>query len=318
MRKIIIISFVIFFTIFASCRKKLDIDIPDTEKHIVLNGIINPDSIIKVRVTQSKSVLDDSKIQNLENADVKLFKNDEFAENLQYSDSGFFYSVLKPEINSNYKITVDYENLKSVNAGISLYTPPVIKKVDTILQTEIYDYGDGYADTTYMIHFELQFDDPATSSDYYFLSVSQLAPFFDYTDTSIVFAGYEEYSVYFDTNDPVLSKDNNEFYLDRMNGKVFSDELFNGNSYTLSFTANYQNYRDIYYKNNDASQYPSMIVLKLLKVTEAIYNYIFSYNLNQQTEFDPFAQPVQVYSNVENGLGLVSGYTMTTDTIVLE
>jgi len=43
MRYSLLILFV-FLIIFGSCRKKLNIDIPDTEKHIVLNGIINPDS----------------------------------------------------------------------------------------------------------------------------------------------------------------------------------------------------------------------------------------------------------------------------------
>ncbi|MCD6555944.1 MAG: DUF4249 family protein, partial [Bacteroidales bacterium] len=141
---------------------------------------------------------------------------------------------------------------------------------------------------------------------------------FFYTDTSMIFTGYEEYSYYFDTTDPVLNKNNNEFIIDGINGRVFSDELFNGNAYTLKFIADFYNYKsDEYVKEINDEQYPVIIVLKLLKVTEAVYNYIFSFNLNEQTRFDPFAQPVQVYSNVENGLGLFSGYTMTTDTIVL-
>ncbi len=318
MKNIVIIAFALLIFSFASCRKKLDIDIPETEKHIVLNGIINPDSIISVRVTKSKSVLDNNEIQNLSDADVKLFKDDEFVEELQFSDIGYFYSSIKPEINTNYKITADYSGLKSVSAEINLEESPLINKTDTLIQMKIYDYGDGLSDTTYEIHFDLQYKDNGGTDDYYFLSIFQLIPVFDFTDTGMVFTGYEEYSGYFDTTDPVLNKENSEFYLDGMNGRVFSDELFNGNSYTLSFTTFYQNYGGYYDKKNiKTEEYPGMFVIKLLKVSEAIYNYIFSYNLNQNSTEDPFAQPVQVYSNVKNGLGIFSGYTMTSDTIVM-
>ncbi|RLD47618.1 MAG: hypothetical protein DRI94_13750 [Bacteroidetes bacterium] len=317
MRYSLLILFVSFI-IFGSCRKKLDIDIPEAEKHIVLNGIINPDSTIRVRVTKSKSVLDNNEIENLSSADVKLFKNDIFVENLVFNDSGYFYSNVKPEMNANYEIRTDYPGLNSVKADVFLLPPSEIQSVDTTVLIKINNYGEGYIDTTYEIHFNLRFDDKAATSDYYFLSVNTLYPVFFYTDTSMIFTGYEEYSYYFDTTDPVLNKNNNEFIIDGINGRVFSDELFNGNSYTLNFIADFYNYKsDEYVKEINDEQYPVIIVLKLLKVTEAVYNYIFSFNLNEQTRFDPFAQPVQVYSNVENGLGLFSGYTITTDTIVL-
>ena len=210
MRYSLLILFVSFI-IFGSCRKKLDIDIPDTEKHIVLNGIINPDSLIRVRVTKSKGVLDNNEIENLSSAEVKLFKNDIFVEDLVFNDSGYFYSSVKPDMNVNYEITTDYPGLNSVKADVFLLPPSVIQSVDTSMQIKINDYGEGYIDTTYEIHFDLRFNDKAATSDYYFLSLNTLYPVFFYTDTSMIFTGYEEYSYYFDTTDPVLNK-NNHFH----------------------------------------------------------------------------------------------------------
>lgn len=302
--------------IFGSCRKKLDIDIPDTKKHIVLNGIINPDSIIRVRVTKSKGVLDNNNIENLSSAIVKIYKNNVYEEDLEYSDSGYFYSSVKPEINSDYKITADYAELQSVEAETRLTEPIEIQSIDTVIQIKITDWG-GYIDTSYEIHTELKFEDNVSSSDFYALSVSTLIPNYDYSDTSVVFLGYDAYENDYDTSNPVLNKRNNEFFLDGMSGRVFNDELFNGNTYKLPFTIYYQN-NNVIDKNISASSYPSKIVIRLMKVTEEIYNYVFSYNLNQQTNEDPFAQPVQVYSNVKNGLGIFSGYTMSTDTIVID
>lgn len=312
-----VIILIVLFLFFASCRKKLDVDLPDTEKHIVLNGIINPDSIISIRVTKSQSILDNKKIENLSSATVKLYKNGVFAENLSYSDGGYFYSALKPEINSDYKITADYSGLKSVEAEVKLYNIPVVVSVDTTIRTIINEYGDDFIDTTYEIHYDMTFKDVAETSDYYFISVTQLYPSFEYTDTGYVFSGYIQYSDYLVSTDPVLNKENNEFFLDGMNGRVFNDELFNGNSYTLSFTTYYQS-NPGFYINSSKNSYPVYFIIHFLKVSKAIYNYIFSFNLNQNSIDDPFAQPVQVYSNVKNGLGLFSGYSMTTDTIIFD
>ncbi len=315
MRYSLLILFVLLI-IFDSCQKKLDIDIPESEKHIVLNGIINPDSTIRVRVTKSKGVLENNPIKILKDADVKLYENDVFLEKLQYSDSGYFYSSVKPGINTIYKITAEYTGLNSVEATTQIYNIPEIESVDTIMKYTINEYGEGYIDTTYEIHYELTFKDAENTSDYYFISLTQLYPVLIFDGTSYVLTGYEMYSDYFDSTDPVLSKENNEFIINGMNGRVFNDELFNGNSYTLSFSSFYQK-MITYNKGVSDNSYPVYFIINFLKVSEAMYNYIFSYNLNQYSTDDPFAQPVQIYSNVKNGLGLFSGYSMTTDTIAL-
>ena len=85
--------------------------------------------------------------------------------------------------------------------------------------------------------------------------------------------------------------------------------MFKNSEYTLSLSSSF-------YKNNFENE-DTYIIVKLLTISQDIYRYIISHNLNEQVGGDPFAQPVQVYSNVENGLGLFSGYTVYTDTLTL-
>jgi hypothetical protein len=62
----------------------------------------------------------------------------------------------------------------------------------------------------------------------------------------------------------------------------------------------------------------STYYIKLYTVSEDLLKFVNSYNLSINTGFDPFAQPVQIYSNIENGLGFFSGYTLDIDSMKIE
>jgi hypothetical protein len=49
----------------------------------------------------------------------------------------------------------------------------------------------------------------------------------------------------------------------------------------------------------------------LVNTSEAYFNYLKSFNMYQRASGNPFATPVQVYSNVENGMGIFAGGTLT-------
>jgi hypothetical protein len=304
-----------FLFIITACEKKLDIDLPDSEHHIVLNGISSPDSIIRVIVTKSQNALDNDQIVELNDAIVQLYRNGEYVEDMQHIGSGLFESSILAQQDESYMIMAEYNELESVTVKYSLQEPIPIARIDTAFEVETYDYGDGYSYSDFILHYSVSIDDHINTNDYYFLSVSRLMPLYSFPFGEPVFEGYYEEVDYIDSNNPVLSDYNNEFVLDGMWGKVFSDEIFNGTLYELDFeTYLYYDYGgDIVLELDE----PAYLVVKLLTVNEDIFRYIYSFNLNQESEFDPFAQPVQIFSNVENGLGLMSGYTMHTDTIEL-
>ena len=59
-------------------------------------------------------------------------------------------------------------------------------------------------------------------------------------------------------------------------------------------------------------------ILKLNYSKEDYFKYKLSLEKYQETAGDPFAQPVQVYSNVENGFGIFGGYSVYRDTLFFE
>ena len=60
------------------------------------------------------------------------------------------------------------------------------------------------------------------------------------------------------------------------------------------------------------------IYLTISRVSKEYYWYQSSYSNYLQTSGDPFAQPVQVYTNINNGLGVFAGYSASKDSIVVE
>ncbi len=315
MNKILVLSIFVLSVCLFSCEKKLDIDIPDSEKHIVLNGIITNDSLIYVNVTKSKSVLSNEKVKMLDDANVKLFGNDLFIENLTNIGNGVFISSITPEIGVKYKVTADYLNLQSVKSEITLKNPEKIISIDTILEIKSYlaEYGDDFTD--YSMKFKIKIKDNVNENNYYFISLMKKEPIYDFDQQPPVITGYNDTYLYFDTNDPIFKGFINSYSLNGMFGMVFSDELFNGSEYIININSSILNQNSY---NNDYSSVTPLLVVRLLTVNQDIYRYITSFNLNQQSEDDPFSQPVQIFSNVEKGLGLFSGYTMDVDTLLVE
>jgi hypothetical protein len=75
-------------------------------------------------------------------------------------------------------------------------------------------------------------------------------------------------------------------------GILFNDNLFNGR--TIDFRIN--------------ADSPPIKKIVLVSISEEYYQYFVTKDLQQDARDDPFAQPVQLFNNIENGLGIFAGY----------
>ena len=83
---------------------------------------------------------------------------------------------------------------------------------------------------------------------------------------------------------------------------MLKDQNFNGEDYSLTFSViNYAELKDMELFGE----------IRLVNTSEAYFNYLKSFNMYQNTINNPFATPVQVYSNVNNGMGIFAGGTLT-------
>jgi len=316
MKKFIIISF-LFALIFSSCEKTIIIEIPDNGRKLVLNSLFSNDSVLSLSLIKSKYILDNSYNDNyryeydsISNAKVSLFAGDQFIEQLNEVSKGKYQSNYIMKSGVNYKIKVEAEGFPELSAESQ-----IPEKTD-ILNLDVYETRDeeGYETTG----FTLRFKDNPDETNYYLIEAFERVTRRDVdwetgTDTIISYIN----SLYVYSSDPNTISDD----WGLSNGILVNDEILNGQDYFLKFFAYSSSY---YYYDEYGNYVPDENVISinyivyLNSVSEDYYLYYksLSKHLIAQDEF--FMEPVQVYTNIENGFGIFAGYSTDVDSVVLE
>ncbi len=319
-----IVLFILAVNIF-SCREPIDIDVPDTQKKIVLNGFINPDSIITVNLSESIGILEkDDDIKFLNNALVKIYENDVFKETLQYDTNGYYRGTVYPQIGKTYKITAENPPLDAVYAETEILPIPEISNITSEPEFDIttqtwynQETGEPFDTTFYKlssIKIDVTLKDPPNISNYYLLTFSaNLAQYGYYPpDYNPVFIGYKMTSL--DYNAINLNWENYYFSNDLV-GYVINDNLFDGNNFTVN--------ADIWIGSGGYNGYSEgdntldKIYVNLLSITEDFYRYVISYSKYEDIEGNPLAEPVNIFSDIHNGFGLFTGYSTKKDSVLI-
>lgn len=132
--------------------------------------------------------------------------------------------------------------------------------------------------------------DNGAEANYYELYLDIGSEYYNYTTEQVEYNGYPPLT----SRDPVLPDDKDLFSY----SIVFSDARFNGRETELTFqTAGWGFTR----------HGPATVTLRTL--SEDGYNYLRTACLQELTSGDPFAQPVNVYNNIQNGFGIFAGYS---------
>lgn len=301
-----IILFFLLYTLslsFVSCEKILDIDIPETDKHLVINSFVKPDSLLVLNVSKSMSVLDDGDIPYPDDVVIKLYEDNNFIENLKSVGNGNFTSSVILNQERSYKIVADYPGLPGISADCNFPEKVLIKSVDTST-VEISNsdpYGE-YKQT--QLNLKIKISDPEKDDNYYMLAISIDQPVYDYnkpdTTGTPVIIGYEPQYIWFEGSEFIFDYD--YFTISGIFGQTFTDGIFNGKDFSIDVGIDISNM-------SETSSTPKIKVV-LLSLSKELYTYIDSFNKSNSVSGNPFAQPVQIYTNIKNGLGIFGSYNI--------
>ncbi len=284
--------------IISSCEKIIDIDVPDKSRKIVVNSIIDPESEFSIKLTQSKSILEDNMVMILKDAEAKVFEDDALVGTMEYLDfDQYTLNNFYPSIGKSYRIEVNHPVLQSVSADISIPDPVEIIEMDT--STSIGEWGD----KAYNVNIAI--NDPP-GRNYYAVSITLTNRVFDWGN-QVFLDSTETYSAYLNTlsdtetgfGDGLVDNDLS-YYID---GKLFfSDEIFSVQGDRKELALEYY-----IYSPGDSVH----VDVRLDHIAPSYYFYSVSKQKYYQADGNPFAEPVQVYSNIQNGFGLFSSYSRT-------
>lgn len=309
-RIIFLLTFGVFFA--TSCEEPVDLDIAIQEPQIVVTSNFAPGEPFKVTVTKSRNVLSSEADEFVNNAVVRIFSSqgkelDKLTLNNFHTP--FYESKrITPESGKAYRLQVEVPEKPMIVAEDIVPLPVAL----TAIEMDTIEIFGAAAEQIYKVSIDVHFTDPIGAQDYYHLSL------FNHMEDS------EEGNTPMDGFDgsstgrtgaqiltplmPLESDKNNPpviFHFED-GGVLFTDEDFDGQKTTLTFYS-------LLNFNNEAHQ--GKVVGELRTVSKDYYLYHTSLSRQIANKDRPFVEPINVYSNIENGLGIFSGYALYRDSV---
>tara|TARA_X000000950_G_scaffold83395_1_gene104958 strand:+ start:1093 stop:1998 length:906 start_codon:yes stop_codon:yes gene_type:complete len=281
--------------IYISCEKVIPFEGDVNTPKLVINSVFESDSTFKVHVSSSRSVIDTSSFENIDDAVVTIKDgNGNVIEVLNHVVNGFYKGLVLPEENTTYILKVNHPNYADITASDSLPSPIIINSVDT---STILDPINGNR-----LRISMNFDDPENNQNYYLLETYSVNEYLIVENLDTIEYELDTTKQFMVLTDEVFQNGGSPW---RDQG-LFNDLLFNGQNKTLEIeipNENWSGSEDGY----DWSYKTLTLRLYLHNITISYYYYRTSLELFQNASGNPFAQPVQVYSNIENGFGVFAG-----------
>ena len=271
----------ILFSIFISvlflntgCESDANVIVPSTERKLVVGGFLSPfENEHEISLSLSEPLFSTDPFFNTSTANVTISSEGnsyQIAYDVDAAAFVFNNSQFNIANGKNYHLKIVAENGKTVEADMTTLsdTMPSIEEFKIIKDT-IYSE---WSSNQFRYNLKLNWKDIASEKNYYRLTANRLVKYFGAIDTTI--EPIEEFNSFTLKDD--LGKD----------GQILSSSLkfddYSVNSETVGFE------------------------IVLMKIDVNYYNYYKT--LNNYAGEDPFAEPVILFSNIQNGLGVFSNF----------
>lgn len=266
-----------------ACEKVIEFDGEVKKPKIVINALFNTEDTFKVHLSKSLSLIDNGNLESIEKADVKVLDDaGQLVSEPKHVFNGVFRDLdFKPNSNSSYRIEVSSDGYDDVSAEDK--TPLGVEILS--LDTQIVRSPDGFEE----FEVTVKFKDPPGDNLYMIDVLTR----YEYDEFS---RGNDQ--MWINTRDPNIENNSDPggaYWGQRL---VFNDDNFEGKEYSFIFNMETYQLRDSFFSN---------VNVRLSSLSSAAYNYFLSLEKYNLTYGNPFANPVQVYSNVENGFGIFGG-----------
>ena len=308
MKKIIYLSALILT--FVSCTKTLDFDDEGLANKLVFTGIIQTGDSFKANLSRSSSILSETGFgipPMSANGTIQLYENGTLLSTVS-SLGQFSLTDIKPKAGASYRVVVNTEN-EMIEAQTTIPNKVEVISVDTTsvklnnLRSTIIN---------------LRIKDPEGEDYYRIIYMRETVSYLQ--DNKGVRKYYKSYNQYgIGSDDPVFKSVYNNFGDEIIDGpdneySIFPDTYFNGKEYSmkLSYYENLSSYSGYGYGNSSvvygAKQIYERNEIHVQKLSKDLYNYLKYLKLYNFYHDNPFAEPVPIYSNIKNGIGIFAGF----------
>ncbi|MBI1838211.1 MAG: DUF4249 domain-containing protein [Flavobacteriia bacterium] len=265
-----------------SCKKEIKYKGDPEGAFIVVNGLIEADSIIQISLSKSKPAIGEqntgpSEITSDANLSIVDQMTGEVFTSNQISSSGYYLFNTTAKVGHQYNISVDYSNFKTCTSSTKIPISIPINSWDTLTFQE---------NNSYKKTLKIVLNDPS-GKNYYALKLFSIDTVTNSQDAVYL-------SVTENTN---LNYDGGSIL-------TFDDHGFDGTTKTMNFSFYPIKYFDTV---NGSYNIEKSYRLELYHLTEETYNYVVSTWKAAMNNDNFFGEPVKVFTNIKNGLGIFGG-----------
>lgn len=297
------VSIVILFFFFSACERPTEIEIPPHEPKIVAESLRGQNELIHARISRTRSVTDPRPDFGqpdpylITNATVSLYENNTLIETLQYDANDEEYKAVIATVvpGKTYKLIAKANGLPDAEA---ISATPSQTPINSLVFTP---NARNDRDGNPLDEIKIVFTDNSATEDYYLIRIWDANHFQSYycvttNDKDVEKLVYE---------DPLYPDDC--LYPDRL---LIADKNFNGTTKTLTFYMSSGLLNPVITPGNIRRA-----TVDLLHINFDYYKYIKSLNSYENAYENPFAEPVNLHSNVKNGHGLFTTYAIAVDSV---
>ena len=267
---------VVFMMLIISCQKTVIIDVGQVKPRLVVNSILQKDSLLKIQLSKSKSMMDSTQfISLINNATIKIFENDTLKQTLNRGIYGLYTASFKSKLYTNYRIEIENTGFGHVEASSRI---PLTANLTSATQTSVLTPGS----SSQYIKFRIGIKDEGIEPDYYYLRAF------------IIKKGYKPGASSSNVMPCDIFSDDNVIITDdhTLKGVIFDDAAFISSNYELIVYTPYRITKDF------------NLWFELSSITSDYYKYLVSIVMQNNAGNNPFAEPVVIKSNVQNGTGI--------------
>jgi hypothetical protein len=247
-----------------------------------------------VKLWESAPILDTAASVQIQDAEVLWFENGILVDTLSYKDKSNGYTVpyfYFPEVGKEYSIMISKEGYFPLSASCIVPQKVNIDSLSIIALAGMNDEKSAYSAVT------LTFHDPENEENYYDFVISD--------------AGERYYRLW--TSEQIITQEAyypSDLALEQKKPKrlLFNDSTFDGKEKTIV----------LYYEPPQQEDFNKrwisthFVFVELRSVTKEYYKYFTSVIQNQNSRegdlFYGLGEPLNAYTNVENGYGIFAGY----------
>lgn len=288
-------------SLLMACEREADVKIPAHNRKLVIHGQQAQGRFFNIRVGRSLGIGEPVNYQtakefDVPNAQVLVKQNDVVIDTLRYNtDSKQYEGSRQPLLGYRYGIEASAPGFDKAE-GSSTF-PPLVRPQRVQLKRNVrFEQGRGPMD-----EITVTFADDGPKTNQYLFRIRRADGGF----SGCIF-----------TNDKDVERlvYSEPFYTSECldaNRLLVSDVHFNGTVKTIVF------YADTYEMNEfiDQQGRTAKPTLELLSINEDYFRYMKSVNAYENASDNPFAEPVNVMTNIKNGYGFFTTYALSVDTL---